>query len=93
MQLDPLVNGKHPIDLAVFGYNYWIHVVMGGKALGQRGVDGFEFIFVSSRISGIVAFTSGQHFEASAQDNLQEFAAVVLKNIIDAVCLPCYFKR
>src|SRR5437879_4358993 len=58
---------------------------MGGKALCEQRVHRLQFVFPAVLIAGVVALTTASAFESRDEQELKEFAAVVLKDVADAV--------
>lgn len=88
LQGDMPIDCKNPGDLSVLGDDHRIHVMVGREATGQLDVDGLEFVLTSRPVFSIVAFSSGKDFQPQEQKNLKNLAAIVLKNVINAV-LTC----
>jgi hypothetical protein len=82
---DGLVHGKDPGDLPVFGDDARIQMMMCGELTLLEHIYRFQFVLLPLRIHSIIAFASGNHFQTRDQQNLQQLAAVVLEDIINAM--------
>jgi len=58
---------------------------MSREALRQLNIDGLQLILTASSIASIIALTARQLFHAKQQKNLKQLAAVILKDVCDAV--------
>src|SRR5712664_4949637 len=58
---------------------------MRGKALCEQRVHRLQFVLPTVLIARVVALTTAGAFESRDEQELKEFAAVVLKDVADAV--------
>src|SRR6185437_13638574 len=85
LQFDCLVGSENPVNLPVLLNDYGVQVMMGGELVGSEQVHRLQFVFFSRVINRVVALSVLKHGEAEKEANLEDFAAVVLKNVWNSV--------
>jgi hypothetical protein len=85
LQLNASVHGEYPINLAIFRNDRRIQVMVRREAGYAINVRGFQFVLSPRFINSVVPLAAFQQLQSRDQRELEIFAAIVLKNVGDAV--------